>query len=40
MVATPAFEYAFKRIHMNLLDRGSQLYQPFSLPERLKADNT
>ncbi|GJY06362.1 hypothetical protein Tco_0373416 [Tanacetum coccineum] len=40
MVATPTFEYAFKRIHMNLLDRVSQLYYPFSLPERLKADNT
>ncbi|GJY92317.1 hypothetical protein Tco_0508099 [Tanacetum coccineum] len=28
------------RIHMNLLDRVLQLYQPFLLPERLKADNT
>ncbi|GJU78025.1 hypothetical protein Tco_1275095 [Tanacetum coccineum] len=28
------------RIHMNLLDRVSQLYWPFSLLERLKADNT
>ncbi|GJR74865.1 hypothetical protein Tco_0087230 [Tanacetum coccineum] len=28
------------RIHKNLLDRVSQLYYPFLLPERLKADNT
>ncbi|GKF72638.1 hypothetical protein Tco_0208752, partial [Tanacetum coccineum] len=28
------------RIQKNLLDRVSQLHQPFSLPERLKADNT
>ncbi|GJU67512.1 hypothetical protein Tco_1253771 [Tanacetum coccineum] len=28
------------RILKNLLDRVLQLYQPFSLPERLKADNT
>ncbi|GJZ05729.1 retrovirus-related pol polyprotein from transposon TNT 1-94, partial [Tanacetum coccineum] len=27
------------RIHMNLLNRVSQLYYPFSLPEHLKADN-
>ncbi|GKD61668.1 hypothetical protein Tco_1299177, partial [Tanacetum coccineum] len=28
------------RIQNNLLDRVSQLHWPFSLPERLKADNT
>ncbi|GJU45568.1 reverse transcriptase domain-containing protein [Tanacetum coccineum] len=28
------------KIQMNLLDRVSQLHKPFSLPERLKADNT
>nr|GEX52525.1 hypothetical protein [Tanacetum cinerariifolium] len=28
------------RIHMNLLDRVSQMYQPFLLPKRVKADNT
>ncbi|GJS15885.1 hypothetical protein Tco_0410357 [Tanacetum coccineum] len=28
------------RIHMNLLDRVSQLYYPFSLPKHLKADNS
>ncbi|GJZ89368.1 hypothetical protein Tco_0661150 [Tanacetum coccineum] len=40
MVATPTIESAFKRIHMNLLDRVSQLvYLAFSL-RRFKADNT
>ncbi|GJW89440.1 hypothetical protein Tco_0164780 [Tanacetum coccineum] len=28
------------RIQKNLLDRVSQLHYPFSLPERLKVDNT
>ncbi|GKB39700.1 hypothetical protein Tco_0884642 [Tanacetum coccineum] len=28
------------RIHMNLLDRVLHLYKLFSLPERLKEDNT
>ncbi|GJR27594.1 hypothetical protein Tco_1103826 [Tanacetum coccineum] len=28
------------RIHKNLFGRVSQLYYPFSLPKRLKADNT